>query len=255
MAYILLCIIIAISLYNIKTDKVDYAHLKAHPTSKNRIALYRSWIKKSYITIGLPGALVLLILQKTYYLSHPIWANETTALFRRGFSAQVLPGMLGGVAAGGIVGLGLMSIATVMKTRWAGVEKTSTIGDVQALLPKNAKERRYGLPIAIGAGLNEELLFRVTVPVLLLQITHNPSLAVVLSVLGFGVMHTYQGIGGVLGATFAGGMLMGVYLLTGSIIPGMLFHTYIDTNAFVIQPWVASIAGRSIRKNTRVKSR
>lgn len=99
-----------------------------------------------------------------------------------------------------------------------------------ALLPNALSERTGFLLVSITAGICEEILFRgfliqffthlaMTLPVIV---------ALLAASLSFGLGHIYQGWKGVLGTTI-GGLAFGLlFLLTGSLLPGMILHILID---------------------------
>jgi membrane protease YdiL (CAAX protease family) len=242
MHYACLLVILVISVYTVIRDKNEYKAFKKVKSPKKRLMFYKGWLRKSYVLIGLPAVVVLLLLQKTNYIFQPIWSNDTTKLAQ----AEIHNHSAGSTALGVIFGLFLavagFGVITYLRSRWSQNVSTVTVGDVQALLPRNAKERWYGLWLSIAAGMNEELLFRVAVPVILLGILPDPKMAIAISIVGFGLMHIYQGVSGVLGATFAGAGLMYMYLITGNVFTSMLLHAFIDTNSIVLQPLIARYA-------------
>jgi membrane protease YdiL (CAAX protease family) len=244
MYYACLFAVIVISAYTIICDKQEYKAFKKVKSPKKRLAFYKGWLRKSYLLIGLPAVVVLLVLQKTHYIFHPIWSNNTTRLAQ----AEIHNHSAGSTALGVIFGLTVaiagFGVVTYVRSRWSRQVSTVVAGDVQALLPRNAKERWHGLWLSIAAGINEELLFRVAVPVILIGILPDPMIAIAVSIIGFGLMHIYQGASGVLGATFAGTGLMYMYLITGNIFTSMLLHAFIDTNSIVLQPLIARYAVR-----------
>jgi len=117
-------------------------------------------------------------------------------------------------------------------------EEVPTIGDVAALLPRNRQELRYGAALSINAGVVEELLFRLAFPAVLFGATASVTVAIVGSVLVFGLLHAYQGVWGVLGATLIGGFLMLLYLASGSILVAIVAHALIDLRSLVLIPAV-----------------
>jgi membrane protease YdiL (CAAX protease family) len=113
-----------------------------------------------------------------------------------------------------------------------------SIGDVQALLPRNRAELKYGAALAINAGVVEELLFRLAMPALVFGFTGNAVSAVVVSVLIFGALHVYQGVAGVVGATIIGALFMAIYLASGSIVAAIVVHALFDLRSLVLIPMV-----------------
>jgi len=100
-------------------------------------------------------------------------------------------------------------------------------GRAHLLVPRNGNElgRFYGL--ALTAGIVEEVLWR---GFLIWYLGYFMPLwaAAVLSTIGFGVAHSYQGIANVPKITIVGAAFTGIYLLTGSLWIPMILHTVID---------------------------
>jgi membrane protease YdiL (CAAX protease family) len=99
-----------------------------------------------------------------------------------------------------------------------------------ALLPNTLSERAGFLFVSITAGICEEILYR---GFLIQYFTHLAMslpviVALVVASLSFGLGHTYQGWKGVLGTTI-GGLAFGfLFLLTGSLLPGIILHILVD---------------------------
>ena len=100
-------------------------------------------------------------------------------------------------------------------------------GRADLLVPRNGNElgRFYGL--ALTAGIVEEVLWR---GFLIWYLGYFMPLwaAAVLSTVGFGVAHSYQGVANVPKITIVGAAFTGIYLLTGSLWIPMILHTVID---------------------------
>ena len=100
-------------------------------------------------------------------------------------------------------------------------------GRADLLVPRNGNElgRFYGL--AMTAGIVEEVLWR---GFLIWYLGYFMPLwaAAVLSTVGFGVAHSYQGVANVPKITIVGAAFTGIYLLTGSLWIPMILHTVID---------------------------
>jgi membrane protease YdiL (CAAX protease family) len=101
------------------------------------------------------------------------------------------------------------------------------IAPLRALIPHTPGEFRLFLPLAVTAGICEEFLFRgYLVWVLTFWIGLVP--AAIVSMVGFGLAHGYQG--GKFGfRAFGVGVVLGVMaLVTRSLLPGILLHAAID---------------------------
>jgi uncharacterized protein len=135
-------------------------------------------------------------------------------------------------------------VAAEPGTTDASIPSIPTIGDVQALLPRNRAELPYGAALSINAGIVEELLFRLAMPALIFAFTNNVVISVVGSVVVFGALHAYQGIAGVVGATVIGAVLMAVYLGTESIVVAIVVHALFDLRSLVLIPVLVTRAHR-----------
>ncbi len=240
MAYLWLTVFASISLYILLNDKRRYEQFKKAKTTKSRQVFYRSWLMQSFLIIGLPGLLALYTQHALGYLQHPVWAHPLFITMHRSFSEQFgSPGSIASLCIGVAFSVAAVSLLTAKRFKQNPNAKQVTAGDFAALLPRNKRETQYAAALSLSAGLNEELLFRVALPVTLLAVVHNPILAVVLSVFWFGVLHSYQGIVGVISTTIAGVLLMTLFLASGNILVTMLFHAFVDINSLVLQPSIA----------------
>jgi membrane protease YdiL (CAAX protease family) len=103
-------------------------------------------------------------------------------------------------------------------------------------LPVTERERWLWVGVALTAAVCEEVLFR---GFLTLYIGHylpslHPALIAVLAGIAFGLAHTYQGLKGVL-ATGVMGIFLGlVYWLTKSLIPGIVFHAFVNLRVLLV---------------------
>ena len=117
--------------------------------------------------------------------------------------------------------------------------------DIAGMLPNTAIERLGWVLLSLTAGLCEELLFRGFMIRFLngLGLGLPLAAALVASSLIFGLAHAYQGPKGVIGAT-VGGLVFGLlFLLSGSLIPGMILHALVDLQvAYVLRPAVENAA-------------
>lgn len=150
-------------------------------------------------------------------------------------------GMIIGVAIGGAIAIGVQMYRVRRLL-------TPVLGDIEPLLPRNGRERMAVVPLAFNAGISEELFFRLALPVLLFQVGGSLWLALVGSTVIFGLVHAYQGWTGVLATGFVGGVLMVLYLSSGSLLKVMALHVVIDLVAFLVRP---AITARLERRRER----
>jgi uncharacterized protein len=115
-------------------------------------------------------------------------------------------------------------IAILFIFRAAGMRETPLM---RQLLPASAPERLLFIALSLTAGICEELIYRGFLLQTLARTTSLP-LALLLSSGAFGVAHAYQQPAGALRAALLGALLAVPVLLTGSLLPSMLAHAFID---------------------------
>ena len=114
----------------------------------------------------------------------------------------------------------------------------------QPLLARNGRERFWGWLVCIDAGLSEELLFRLVLPLSIFALSENLALALGVPLAAFGIAHLYQGVGGVIATGLVGVLMLGVYLASGSLWVAMAVHALIDLRAVVLLGWMVSLKAR-----------
>lgn len=123
----------------------------------------------------------------------------------------------------------------------------ANLARASAIMPASPAERRWWAVVSVGAGVGEELLYRSFL--MYYFGTYSPWLpwpaGLVLSAVIFGLAHLYQGRRGIVNAG-ALGLLFGLlYRVSGSIIPAMLLHAYVDLQFLMFlrpHPEVARVA-------------
>lgn len=140
--------------------------------------------------------------------------------------------------AGGVL-LGVALVAILQQPQRRNLAATpelagrirARLATVQRLMPSSRAEWPAFVPLALTAGICEELLFRGFVQWALAQALPGAWLAALAQALLFGLAHAYQGARGVF-LTFAVGVfLTGVVWVSGSLWPAMLVHALLDLNA------------------------
>lgn len=99
---------------------------------------------------------------------------------------------------------------------------------VEALIPRNREEKGVFAGLSCTAGICEELVFRGFLIHVITLASGSLALALVVSTLVFGWMHTYQGAQGAAGAGLLGAILAVPLIITGSLFPSMVAHAAID---------------------------
>lgn len=98
---------------------------------------------------------------------------------------------------------------------------------LQALLPSNHQELRWYYALSITAGIVEETIWRGFMWWYLIQWLPIWAAALV-AIASFGIIHLYQGISGAWRTGAVGAVLLGIYLLTGSLWVPILLHALGD---------------------------
>jgi membrane protease YdiL (CAAX protease family) len=101
--------------------------------------------------------------------------------------------------------------------------------DFDALLPRTAREGWWFALVALSAGVCEELVFRGWLLQVLTRLGGLQGLVLLaVAALIFGLMHAYQGPLGVLSTTALAVALIGVTVMTGSLLVPMALHVLLD---------------------------
>ncbi|HEY0254781.1 MAG TPA: CPBP family intramembrane glutamic endopeptidase, partial [Kofleriaceae bacterium] len=225
-------------------DRRAYQRFALLTSSRERRRTLGRWLLQAFLLFG-GCSLVTLVLAWRYVplvldaVDEIPWVADARAGFANsGFAAGLTIGIVIALVAGAVLGI------VLARRSIDGDATIPTVGDVQALLPRNRAELPYGAAISINAGIVEELLFRLAMPALIFGFTHNAGLAVVASVIVFGALHAYQGVAGVIGATLIGAALMFVYLSTENIVVAIVAHALFDLRSLVLIPVIVTRAHR-----------
>lgn len=215
-------------------DRREYQRFTRQHSTRLRQAMYRKWLVESMGWFG-GSALVVFVLVRGFVPR--MLAQVETWPPMEGFRGLLAgSGLVSGLVVGGAIGLVIGVIALVFFGRNA--TEVPTIGDIHALLPRNRAELKFGWALSINAGIVEELLFRLAVPALIFGVFGNALLAISVSLVVFGLLHAYQGVGGVIGSFVIGVVLMAVFLATGNILWPILLHAVFDLRSLVLIPVV-----------------
>lgn len=107
----------------------------------------------------------------------------------------------------------------------------------QILIPKSSVEKRWFLFVSLTAGICEELVWRGCLIFLLSNIFSVHIIVVyMVSCILFGLAHCYQGVYGVIKTSIIAILFIMIYIVTDSIIPGIILHFLFDySSAFLIK--------------------
>lgn len=132
-----------------------------------------------------------------------------------------------GLTIAGIVIL-LVQLRQVASSRRTDLAKIkAAFGKAALIVPQNGNELTRFYLLSITAGIVEEILWRGFLLWYLTQFMPLWAAAIVSSV-GFGLAHAYQGVAHVPKIALVGGAFAGLYILSGSIWLPMLLHAAVD---------------------------
>jgi membrane protease YdiL (CAAX protease family) len=134
------------------------------------------------------------------------------------------------------VGLALSSVAATREQIRAG--KPSPMHPEHALLlPRTPQERRLITGLAVTAGITEEIVYRgFLIGASVTVLGAPPLLAAALSLVLFVGGHAYQGRRGMRGVALLGFMFTMLFVLSGSILPGIIVHVIQDLLSLLMIP-------------------
>jgi membrane protease YdiL (CAAX protease family) len=245
-AFVILPIFLVAIVFWIRSDTREYAAFKQMSATADRQRSFRKWILVSFGFFGIGAIVSLFLIGQGSALLQPLpeiaslvpeWSETESDQLPGDDSFGFMDGL--GIGVGIVVGL-FIAVMIASKKRKAGTEKIKIIGDIQPLFPRNNGERIHAAILSLNAGFSEELFFRLLVPILVFIVTGNAIIAVVFSILLFGVIHWYQGWAGVVGTTVMGTVFMAFYLYSGSIWLVMAMHAMIDLYGLLLVPALQS---------------
>lgn len=228
---LLLATLALLALYT-RGDVAAFLRFVRLDRSFDRRRRYRLWVVKQMLVFALPTVVGLALLGRLgAFATMPAEFRPAAALLG---DARVDAGFLAAMAAG--IGGGLVVGGGI--AWWLGRRgrRMPMAGDLSALLPRNRAELPYGALLSLSAGVTEEAMFRLFLPLLIVLVSGSWVAAFALPVVLFGAMHRYQGRVGVIATTLVGMLFTAVYLYTGSILLAMVVHAAIDLNGLVIRP-------------------
>ena len=219
-----------------RKDRREYQRFKRYRSTVRRQAMYTKWLRESFLVFaGLSLVLLLLVWQFVPLFLDDVNGWDGVRSIRDWYAS------LGGfsIALTALLAF-LVVVAPILLLFLARgqTDEVTSIGDIQALLPRNRAEVRLGALLSVNAGLFEELLFRLALPALLYGAFGSALFAGLASVLIFGALHVYQGAAGVIGTILIGAFLLALYVATGSILVPIIVHVLIDLRSFVFIPLI-----------------
>ena len=218
-----------------RKDRREYQRFKRYHSTVRRQAMYRKWLRESFLAFGgLSVVLLVLVWQFIGLLLDEINGWDAVRSARAWYASLGWLSIALAVAVGFVVIVVPILVLFLARSQ----EDVTAIGDIQALIPRNTAEVRLGALLSLNAGIVEELVFRLAVPALLYGAFGSALFALITSALLFGALHSYQGAAGVAGTTVVGAFLLLLYVATGSIFVPILVHVLIDLRSFVLIPLI-----------------
>ena len=185
------------------------------------VRLYRLWFATSWSLAAL-GALVIAV-------------SPGVDLSHIGLAMPDDPGRL----ATTLIGIAIVLPVMVLVGRRQAAKGKVVRGaeGIADLLPRDARERRYGAAMAVTAGVCEELVYRGVLIALFVGVLGvSVTVAAGLSLALFAVGHLYQGWRSMLLVLLPGYALTAMYLTSGSLLLPILVHILIDVRSLALTP-------------------
>lgn len=217
-------------------DRREFARFSRLRSSKKRRRILGKWLRQSFLIFGGSSAVTLFLSWQYVPLVLADINDWTLIVGARGiFDAN--PVLSWSILIGLVVALVTFAVWAIIAAR-SETDEIPAVGDIQAMLPRNRAELPYGAALSINAGIVEELLFRLAMPAMVFAFTGNALVAVLVSVLVFGLLHAYQGPVGVFASAVMGAIFMAIYIGTGSIAVAIIVHALFDLRSLVLIPIV-----------------
>jgi membrane protease YdiL (CAAX protease family) len=219
-----------------RKDRREYQRFKRYHSTARRQAILRKWLRESFFVFGgLAVGILLLTWQFLPLLIEDINSSDVVVAFRGLFAEQPwIPITI--IASLVLLVVVVPTIALFFVKPEDG--DIPSLGDIQAMIPRNVAEVRIGALLSVNAGVVEELLFRLAMPVLLYGAFGSSLFALIASTLLFGGLHAYQGATGILVTMVIGAFMLVLFIATGSILVPIIVHALIDLRSFVLIPLV-----------------
>jgi CAAX protease family protein len=164
-----------------------------------------------------------------FFTAIAIWVFTKRSFSVLGFDQTIDIGFMIGAALA-IAGIGLLLIQS-HHIRRASAEKIHSyrkqLGRLEVILPRNGNELGRFYWVSLTAGIVEETLWRGFMIWYFSQFLPLWAAALI-SVVGFGIAHAYQGIANLPKVTLVSAALVGLYLLTGSLWLPIVLHAATD---------------------------
>lgn len=211
-----------------------YVRGGGQPRGAGRVGRYRRWLRRAPMAFGLTSLATLLVAGRIDTLATlpPEFAQVATlATTWAGFGGEQLKlAVLAGFGGGVVLGL------LLAWWRQRRGKRPLMVGKLATVLPRTRGEIAWTAPLAISAGVLEELFFRLALPLFTALATGSAELGFALATALFAFAHRYQGWAGMAFSVLAGGLFATLYLATGSLWFAMLIHALVNLNGLALRP-------------------
>lgn len=220
-------------LRSVRKDRREYQRFKRYRTTAKRQAMMKRWLLGSFLSFA--GVSTAILLLAGGFVAPLLRELVGWPVLRdiRGFIAHE-PGVTTGIIVGLILGFVVLTAVGVLAARKE--DDLVSIGDIQAMIPRNRQELVLGGVMSVNAGVFEELAFRLALPALVYGATGSAVAAILGTLLLFGGLHIYQGVAGVVGTFVVGAIFMAIYIVSGTIVVPIVLHALFDLRSMVLLP-------------------
>lgn len=244
---LILLLLLILSLYNSKKDSKKYNVFKSLIRSIDRQGMFKKMVLESFLIYGCLGLITLIVLNQfsaltnfpeflleysNYLKSFALNSKEEITIIKvlKVALIYLIPFIL--------LATTLLNLILTYVYHKKNIQENSDVSsnEINHLLPQNSKERFWISLMSINAGFSEEIFFRLLLPVLFYNLFESPIISILLPSIWFGLVHSYQGLNGIITTFIAGLMLFYIYLLTQNIWITILVHIILDLNGLVITP-------------------
>lgn len=214
-------------------DKSEVRAFKAVTESRDRQRGFLDMTWKSFLMFGVGGIALLVMIGRVDALWQIPAEFTADASSNAGQSFEPTLSRLTGLLTGMTVG------ALTIFVVWRFVLRRKTqpvVGNVGFLFPRNRAEALTLIPLSINAGVSEEIMFRLALPLLAMQVTGSATAGFAIAAATFGLMHWYQGWIGVILTGLLSYLFISLYVHSGTLLVPIIVHAAIDLMALVIRP-------------------
>ena len=131
-----------------------------------------------------------------------------------------------------------IALAAGLWALWTGLMNPYVLGGgtntAQGLLPQGILERLAWIPLALSAGICEELAFRGYLQKQFHAMTGSVGLSILIQAVIFGIGHLYEGVGPVARIMLFGVLFGLAAVWRKSLRPGMIAHAWTDIFGVII---------------------